>query len=71
MAGGEDEAQEIVVEEVIDLSLEIGCLVPAPDLDLTPELLSLSLVDLGSAQAIDPSVPGSGDEPGPRVGRDT
>jgi hypothetical protein len=43
VAGGVDEAQEIVVERVVDLGLEIGMVDLASDLDLAAELASLSL----------------------------
>ena len=70
VAGREDEAQEIVVERIVDLGLEIGVLDLAVDLDLAPQFPRLSLVDLGSAQAIDRPVLGRAHEPGARVVRD-
>jgi hypothetical protein len=59
MAGGEDEAQRIVVERIVDLGLEVGALDLAADLELAPELLRLSLVDGSSAQVIDSGWRGS------------
>ena len=70
MAGREDEAQEIVVERIVDLGLEIGGLDLALNLDLALQLQRLSLVDLGSAQAVDRPVLGRAHEPGARVVRD-
>jgi hypothetical protein len=70
MAGGEDEPQEIVVEWIVDVGLEIGVLDLAMDLDLARELPHLSLVDFGSAQAVDRVVLGGAHEPGARVVRD-
>jgi hypothetical protein len=71
MAGGEDEAQEIVVERIVDIRLEIRALDLAADLDLQTELPRLSLVHLGSAQAVDRAVLRSAHEPGARLVRDT
>jgi hypothetical protein len=69
MAGREDQAQEIVVERIVDPRLKIGVLDLAADLDLQRELSRLSLVHLGSAQAVDRPVLGRAHQPGARVVR--
>jgi hypothetical protein len=69
-AGREDEGQEIVVERIVDPGLKIWTLDRAADLDLHTELSRLSLVHLGSAEAVDRPVLGRAHEPGARVVRD-
>lgn len=71
MAGREDEAQEIVIERIVDLRLKIRALDLAADLDLQAELPCLSLVHLGSAQAVDRPVLGRAHEPGARIVRNS
>jgi hypothetical protein len=65
----EDEAQEVVIEGIVDRGFEIGSFEVAADLDLAAELSPLSLVDLSPAQAIDRVVLGGAHEPGARVVR--
>ena len=65
MTGREDEAQEVVVEWVVELGLELEALaVVAVDLALVSQLLRFSLMDFGAAEAIDRAVLGRGHEPG-------
>ena len=70
MTGGEDQAQEVVVEWIVDLGLQIGALERAADLDLTTELLHLSVMDAGSPHPVYRPVLGGAHEPGARVVRD-
>ena len=67
----EDEAQEVVVEWVVELGRYLEALdVVAVDLALVSQLLGFSLMDLGAAEAIDRPVLGRDQEPRARVVRD-
>src|SRR5439155_14017486 len=68
MAGGENEAKEIVADIVVDRGVEIRTGVLA-GLEVAPELLVLSLEQLVPAQAVDPAVLRGRHEPGARVVR--
>ncbi len=70
MAGGEDEAQEIVVERVVDRGRKVLALGQA-QLRVSAELRGLALVDLGAANPVDGAMLGGRHEPGARVVRDT
>ena len=61
---------EVHERKTRELGREIAALRLAADLDLAPELLRLSLVDVRAAQAIDRAVLGRAHEPGARVVRD-
>ena len=67
MAGGEDEAQQVVADVIVDRCIEIGLGELLLDLDVTSELLLLSLEDLVTAHPVDAAMLRGGHEPGPRV----
>ena len=70
MAGREDQAQQVVVERVVDRRGQVGVLVLAAALELEPQLLRLAVVHAGAPQPVDRPVLGGGHEPGARVVRD-
>ena len=70
VAGGEDQAQEVVVERVGGLRGEVGRVRLAAQLHVAPQLLGLAPVHVGAPQAVDRAVLGGGHEPGARVVRD-
>jgi hypothetical protein len=69
MAGGEDEAQEVVPDVVVDGRLEIGDGHGLPGLELAAELLVLALGHLAPTQPVEGPVLCGGHEPGARVVR--
>ena len=70
MTGGEDQAQQVVVERIVDLGGEVGALHLAAHLQLAPQLQGPALVDPGATQPVDRPVLAGGHEPGARVVRD-
>ena len=70
MAGGEDEAQEVVADIVVERGVEIRRGLLLLGLELAAKLVVLALGELASAQAVDCAMLGGGHEPGARVVRD-
>ena len=70
MAGGEDEAEEVVSDVVVDGRLQIGGGHVLPGLELAAELLVLALGHLAATQPVEGPVLRGGHEPGARVVRD-
>ena len=66
MAGGEDEAEQLVADVVVGLRGEVGLLVR---LELARDLLLLAFEGLRAPQAVDRLVLGGAHEPGARVVR--
>ena len=64
MAGGEDQAQQVVADVVVERGIEVGRCAFAVDLELAAELLVLALHQLGAAQPVDGAVLGRGHQPG-------
>lgn len=66
MAGGEDQAEEVVADVVVEGRIEIRL---GGDLDLASELLVLALEDVPAAQPVDGLMLRGAHEPGARVVR--
>ena len=69
MAGGEDQAQQVVADVVVEGRIEIRCSLLL-HLELAAELLLLALQALAAADQVDSPVLGRAHEPGARPVRD-
>ena len=70
MRGGEDQAQEVVAEGVVDLGGEIAVLPASACLEIPSQLRQLARMHLGATQAVHAAVARCGHQPGARVVRD-
>jgi hypothetical protein len=70
MTGGENEAQEVVADILVDRGIEIRRALSSTDLDLATQLLMLAFGELAPAKEIESAVLRRGHEPGARVVRD-
>src|SRR5438067_441147 len=70
MTGGEDQAQQIVADVIVQRGVEIRHGQLLLDLELTTELLVLALEHLAATQPVDRAMLRGGHEPGARVVRD-
>jgi len=70
VAGGDDEAEQVVFDPIVDRGVEIGRFAALPALEVATDLLLLSLESPPAPHPVDRAVPGGGHEPGARVVRD-
>jgi hypothetical protein len=70
VAGGEDQAQQVVADVVVDRGVELGLAGLLLDLELAPELLVLALEPLAPTDEVDRTTLADGHEPGARAVRD-
>ena len=64
MAGGEDQAQQVVADVVVERGVKVGRCCFAVDFELVAQLRVLALHELGAAQAVDGAMLGRRHQPG-------
>ena len=69
MAGGEDQAEKIVADIVVERGLDRADGIGLVGFDLVEELGVLALADLAAAKPVDGAVSGGGHEPGAGIAR--